>query len=73
MPLLYVVVFAGAAVIALLLWRAMNGDRAQIPRGGGAPRSADAPPRSGPTGPDDDPDFLRSLDEDLRRRGQDES
>ncbi|GAA4557386.1 hypothetical protein [Pseudonocardia xishanensis] len=71
MVLLYVVAFAGAAVIALLLWRAMNGDRAEIPRGTGAPRTSGPARRTRPTGPDDDPDFLRSLDESLRRDGED--
>lgn len=64
---LYLVAFAGAAVIAFLLWRAMNTDRAEIPRGTSAPRASDAPRTPRPTGPDDDPDFLRSLDADLRR------
>ncbi len=69
MVLLYVVAFAGAAVIAVLLWRAMNSDRAEIPRGTSAPRPSSPPRRPRPTGPDDDPDFLRSLDEDLRKGG----
>ena len=64
---LYLVAFAGAAVIALLLWRAMNADRAEIPRGTSTPRASSPPNRARPTGPDDDPDFLRSLDENLRR------
>jgi hypothetical protein len=64
---LYLVAFAGAAVIAFLLWRAMNGERAEIPRGSSAPRASGTPRAPRPTGPDDDPDFLRSLDEDLRR------
>jgi hypothetical protein len=67
MVVLYLVAFAGAAVIAFLLWRAMNSDRAEIPRGTSAPRASDAPRAPRPTGPDDDPDFLRSLDTDLRR------
>jgi hypothetical protein len=72
MVVLYLVAFAGAAVIAFLLWRAMNSDRAEIPRGSSAPRASGAPRAPRPTGPDDDPDFLRSLDEDLRRPEDDE-
>jgi hypothetical protein len=71
--MLYVIAFVGAAIIALLLWKAMSGDRAGIPRigsSGGTP----APPRaSRPSGPDDDPDFLRTLDEDLRRKRDSDS
>ncbi|SDE81729.1 hypothetical protein [Pseudonocardia oroxyli] len=65
--MLYLVAFVGAAVIAFLLWRAMNGDRAEIPRGTSAPRASDVPRKPRPTGPDDDADFLRSLDTNLRK------
>jgi hypothetical protein len=65
--MLYLVAFAVAAVIALLLWRAMSGDRADVPRGTGTARPAAPPRQPRPTGPDDDPDFLRSLDETMRR------
>ncbi|GAA4712901.1 hypothetical protein GCM10023215_64690 [Pseudonocardia yuanmonensis] len=65
--MLYLIVFAVAAVIALLLWRAMSGDRADVPRGTGTAGPAAPPRRTRATGPDDDPDFLRSLDETMRR------
>lgn len=65
--MLYLIVFAVAAVIALLLWRAMSADRADVPRGTGTTHPAAPPRRTRPTGPDDDPDFLRSLDESMRR------
>jgi hypothetical protein len=60
---LFVVAFLGAAVIGLLMWRAMNTERTGMPS---PPRSAPARPRA--TGPDDDPDFLRKLDEAVKRR-----
>ncbi|WP_344423523.1 hypothetical protein [Pseudonocardia ailaonensis] len=66
--MLYLIAFAGAAVIAFLLWKAMTGDHADVPRGTSEPRSAGTPRRPRPTGPDDDPDFLRNLDETLRRK-----
>jgi hypothetical protein len=65
--MLYLIAFAVAAVIALLLWRAMSADRADVPRGTGTARPAAPPRQARPTGPDDDPDFLRGLDESLRR------
>ena len=44
--------------------------RAPTPGGPGTPRGSGPPRRPpGPRGPDDDPDFLRDLDERLRRRG----
>ena len=66
--MLYLVAFLGAAVIALVLWKAMNGDRADVPRGSGGAGRSSSPRRTRATGPDDDPDFLRSLDEQTRRR-----
>jgi hypothetical protein len=65
--MLYLIAFAGAAVVALLLWKAMSGDRAEIPRGSGGGSTPSAPRRTRPTGPDDDPDFLRGIDETMRR------
>jgi hypothetical protein len=65
--MLYLIAFAVAAAIALLLWRAMSADRADVPRGTGTPGPAAPPRRTRPTGPDDDPDFLRSLDESVHR------
>ena len=69
--LLLFVAFLGAAVIALLMWRAMNreqtSDRAEIPGPGQRPPSV-APERRRATGPDDDPDFLRKLGETVKRR-----
>ncbi|MCW0215676.1 MAG: hypothetical protein OJJ54_20155 [Pseudonocardia sp.] len=64
--MLFLIAFAGAAIIALLLWRAMQTDRAEVP-GGSAQQSATAPRRPRATGPDDDPEFLRRLDEAITR------
>lgn len=62
--MLFLIAFVGAAVIALVLWKAMNtaqGEIATQPR-----RQTMGHPRV--SGPDDDPDFLRQLDEKVRRR-----
>ncbi|MCR6485396.1 hypothetical protein M8542_21445 [Amycolatopsis sp. OK19-0408] len=47
----------GALVVALLLWRSFAGQR-----------MVTAPPRRAPIAPDDDPDFLRQLAEQQRKR-----
>lgn len=56
--MLFLIAFVGAAVIALVLWRAMSSGAADV---------ADVPTRPfvrpRVSGPDDDPDFLRRLDE----------
>lgn len=65
--MLFLIAFVGAAIIALVLWKAMNATRGDAPPvvrrppnpGGGRPRVS---------GPDDDPDFLRQLDEKVKRR-----
>lgn len=64
--MLFLIAFVGAAVIALVLWRAMNAARAEAPGVPGRPVPGPARPRV--SGPDDDPDFLRQLDERARRR-----
>jgi hypothetical protein len=64
--MLFLIAFISAVVIALVLWKAMNAQRddaAPVPR-----RPPSGPARSGVSGPDDDPDFLRQLDEKVRRR-----
>lgn len=64
--MLFLIAFIGAAIIALVLWRAMNTVRGDEP----SPSHRQARParRSRVSGPDDDPDFLRKLDEKVRRR-----
>ena len=59
--MLFLIAFVGAAIIALVLWKAMNSGAVELPQ----------PPRRGPvtgpgraprvSGPDDDPEFLRRL------------
>ncbi len=63
--MLFLIAFVGAAVIALVLWRAMNTVRAE---GSPPPGHPSAPVRPRVNGPDDDLDFLRKLDERVRRR-----
>ena len=59
------VALVGAAVVALVLWRAMN---VQDPADDPPSRRLERATRSRTTGPDDDPDFLRELGERVRRR-----
>ncbi|MFC5994024.1 hypothetical protein ACFQE5_07345 [Pseudonocardia hispaniensis] len=68
--LLFVVTLAGALVIGFLLWKAMN-----VERQSSRPdlrhvlrRPSAGTVRSRASGPDDDPEFLRHLDETVRRR-----
>ena len=63
--MLFVIAFVGAAIIALVLWKAMNsGDAFPRPRR----RPVAGPSRPTVSGPDDDPEFLRQLDEKVRKR-----
>jgi hypothetical protein len=48
----------GALVVALLLWRSFAGQRIGVP----------STSRRAPVAPDDDPDFLRQLAEQQRKR-----
>jgi hypothetical protein len=66
-PMLFLIAFVGAAIIALVLWKAMNSSRSEAPPVARRPQ----PPGAGRprvSGPDDDPDFLRQLDEKVKRR-----
>jgi hypothetical protein len=65
--MLFLIAFVGAAVIALVLWRAMNTAGGDVDLGPSRPE-VPPPPRARVSGPDDDPDFLRQLDERVRRR-----
>jgi hypothetical protein len=65
--MLFLIAFVGAAIIALVLWKAMNSSRSDAPPVARRPQ----PPGAGrprASGPDDDPDFLRQLDEKVKRR-----
>ena len=65
--MLFLIAFVGAAIIALVLWKAMNASRSDAPP---VARRAQSPGPGRPrvSGPDDDPDFLRQLDEKVKRR-----
>lgn len=52
----YLLAAIGAATIAVLLWRAFNSERVGVP--------SERPP----VAPDDDPDFLRKLGEQQRKK-----
>ena len=64
--MLFLIAFVGAAIIAMVLWKAMNASRAENPPLNRRPPQG--PTRSRASGPDDDPDFLRQLDEKVKRR-----
>jgi len=65
--MLFLIAFVGAAIIALVLWKAMNSSRSSTPPVAGRPQPPGATrPRA--SGPDDDPEFLRQLDERVKRR-----
>jgi hypothetical protein len=64
--LLFLIAFVGAAVIALVLWKAMNTAQDETPAEPRVRRPDPIRPRA--SGPDDDPEFLRQLDERVRRR-----
>jgi hypothetical protein len=55
--MLFLIAFVGAAIIALVLWKAMNASRPDVP--GIARPQSPGPVRPRVSGPDDDPDFLR--------------
>jgi hypothetical protein len=61
--MLLLIAFVVAALVAVVLWRTMNAGQDRPPFG---PARRDPAPRR-VTGPDDDPEFLRRLDERTRR------
>jgi hypothetical protein len=65
--MLFLIAFFAAAVIAVVLWKAMNSSRAAAPPPVSGTRQP-GPVRPRVSGPDDDPDFLRQLDERVKRR-----
>ncbi|WP_219413191.1 hypothetical protein [Pseudonocardia nigra] len=66
--MLFLIAFVGAALVALVLWKAMNPGGIEVARVARRPVVRPARPRV--SGPDDDPDFLRQLDEKVRRRDE---
>jgi hypothetical protein len=65
--MLFLIAFVGAAIIAVVLWKAMNASRSDAPPPAVRPGRPGLP-RTRVSGPDDDPDFLRQLDERVKRR-----
>ena len=63
--MLFLIALVGAVIVALLVWKAMNAAGGRPGTGGSLPQARPAPPRV--SGPDDDPEFLRRLDEKVRR------
>ena len=63
--LLFLIAFVGAAIIALVLWKAMNASRSEAPPLSRRPPQGAGRPRA--SGPDDDPDFLREISRRTRR------
>ncbi|SFM57497.1 hypothetical protein SAMN05216207_1001146 [Pseudonocardia ammonioxydans] len=69
--MLFLILLLGAAVVAVLLVRALRSEqmvaerlpRPELPWAGGQ-----KPERPRAAGPDDDPDFLRELDEKVRNQ-----
>ncbi|MFE0028667.1 hypothetical protein [Amycolatopsis sp. NPDC059021] len=59
--MLYLLAAVGALTIAVLLWRAFGGTQ-----------RVGVPTRQAPLAPDDDPDFLRKLGEQQRKRPDEE-
>lgn len=55
----YLLAAVGALIVAVLLWRAFGPERIGVSS------------RRAPVAPDDDPDFLRKLSEQQRRRDED--
>ncbi|MBW0119304.1 hypothetical protein [Pseudonocardia abyssalis] len=64
--MLFFIAFVGAAIIALVLWKAMSTVRGDAPPTGEP--AVPGPSRPRVSGPDDDPDFLRQLDERVKRQ-----
>ena len=63
--MLFLIAFVGAAIIALVLWKAMNASRSVPPP---VSRRTPAAGRPRANGPDDDPAFLRPRDAKVKRR-----
>lgn len=65
--MLFLIAFVGAAVVVVVLWKAMNTVRPDGPAPPRQPAARATRTRPRVHGPDDDPDFLRHLGEKLRR------
>jgi hypothetical protein len=65
---LWVLVILLLPLIGAVAWFLAGRPRGQAPGPGGWPSASGPGPRPKPSSPDDDPDFLRSLDADQARR-----
>ncbi|TCP53124.1 hypothetical protein EV191_105187 [Tamaricihabitans halophyticus] len=61
--MLYLLAAVGAIAVAVLLWRSFGSERLGVPSRG---------PSGSVSAPDDDPDFLRELDEQNRRKTEED-
>lgn len=69
--MLFLILLLGAAVVALLLVRALRSEQVvseRLPRPELPWMTGQKPQRPRAAGPDDDPDFLRELDEKVRNQ-----
>ena len=62
--MLFLIVLVAAVLIGLLVWKALTLQRQGMP-------SRPAPPSRQVTGPDDDPEFLRQLEQQRFRADED--
>ena len=75
--MLFLFLLIAAAIVAVLVWRTLGAEQASsvdrsvrsLDRPAGSVSRPSPPPR--PSGPDDDPDFLRHLDEKVKGRDED--
>ncbi|GCE76571.1 PLD nuclease N-terminal domain-containing protein [Cellulomonas biazotea] len=74
-PALWMALVVLVPVLGAIVWILVSRGRRASARQDGSARPARGPAaprrRPGPVAPDDDPDFLRKLDEERRRREQD--
>ena len=61
--MIYLLAAIGAVCVVVLLWRAFVANPTEVAERRVAPRPSRPTRRPGPIAPDDDPEFLRSLNE----------
>jgi len=74
--MLFLFLLIGAAIVAVLVWRTLGAEQApsddrtlrSVGRPAGSVSRPSPPPRA--SGPDDDPEFLRQLDEKVKGRDE---
>lgn len=74
--MLFLFLLIGVAIVAVLVWRTLGAEQASSsdravrpPDGPSGPVTRPSPPPRA-SGPDDDPDFLRQLDEKVKGRDE---